>query len=489
MRLSSVPTRLRSARAWATAETRNEHTQGAPDPPGYAGEHKTAKPLDGSALDHDANGWSAYSLRCGKNCIIMGYLYRKAIQHGQLRKALDKCCRNVRWKPSVTGYEHNAQKNTYALAESLENGRYKIDRYQRFMVYEPKKREIVATRLKDRQFQRSLCDNVLYDAITRHFIADNCACLRGRGVDYALNRMTCHLERYYREQRAAAGSPALPWVADGWVLRCDIRHFFDSIPHDVAKAAIAKRVKDREAVRRVYDIIDSFGSDGHGIGLGSEVSQLVALAVLDDMDHLIKERLRIRHYIRYMDDFILVHPDRETLRQALAIIHEHLTGLGLELNGKTTIHPLRQGVNFLHWRFILTDSGKVVRKIDKAKISKERRKLRKLKEQVDAGRLTMNQVRDNYRSFKANALRGNTRSILMQMDQYYQQLFKEEPPHGKQKHGHPGMEPRAARCRSGTSGHGGSPGSQPSGSAGSAGLGAGGAAGPRKARQAAGKRG
>jgi len=215
----------------------------------------------------------------------------------------------------------------------------------------------------------------------------------------------------------------------------------------------------------------------------------VALAVLDDMDHLIKERLHIRHYIRYQDDFILIHPDRETLRRALAIIHEHLTGLDLELNDKTTIHPLRQGVNFLHWRFILTGSGKVVRKIDKAKISKERRKLRKLKEQVDAGRLTMNQVRDNYRSFKANALRGNTRSILMQMDQYYRQLFKEEPPHGKQKHGHPGMEPRAARCRSGTSGHGGSPGSQSSGSAGSAGLGAGGAAGPCKARQATEKRG
>ena len=396
----------------------------------------------------------------------MGYKYRKAIQYGQLRKALGKCCRNVRWKPSVTGYEHNAQKNTYALAEKLKNGRYKIDQYQRFLVWEPKKREIVATRLKDRQFQRSLCDNVLYDAITRHFIADNCACLRGRGVDYALNRMTCHLERFYREQRAAAGSPAPPFQADGWVLQCDIHHFFDSIPHDVAKAAIAKRVKDREAARRVYEIIDSFGGD-KGIGLGSEVSQLVALAVLDDLDHLTKERLRIRHYIRYMDDFILIHQDRETLRQALAIIREHLDRLGLVLNDKTTMHPLRQGVHFLHWRFILTDTGKVVRKIDKRKIRRERRKLRKLKGLVDSGRLTMDQVRDNFRSFKANVLRGHTRSILMQMDQYYQSLFKEEPPHGKQKYGRPDTGPRAARCRSGARQRGGEPGSSPAGSPGS----------------------
>ncbi len=390
----------------------------------------------------------------------MGYKYRKAIQFGHLRLALAKCCRNVRWKPSVTGYEHNAQKNTYALAESLKNGRYKIDKYQRFMVYEPKKREIVATRLKDRQFQRSLCDNVLYDAITRHFIADNCACLRGRGVDYALNRLTCHLERYYREQRAAAGNPTLPYHADGWVLRCDVRHFFDSIPHDVAIAAVRKRVKDREAVERVREIVESFGC-GHGIGLGSEVSQLVALAVLDDLDHLIKERLHIRQYIRYMDDFILIHHDREYLRQCLAIIREHLAGLGLELNKKTTMHPLRQGVTFLHWRFILTDTGKVVRKIDRKKISRERRKLRKLKTLLDAGRITMDQVRDNYRSFTANVQRGHTRSVLLQMDQYYKELYKEEPPNGKKRYGRPDTGPRAARCRSGSCQRAGKPGKSP----------------------------
>ena len=397
----------------------------------------------------------------------MGYIYRQAIQFGPLRAALNKCCRNVRWKPSVTGYENNAQKNTYKLAESLANGRYKIDQYQRFMVYEPKKREIVATRLKDRQFQRSLCDNVLYEAITRHFIADNCACLRGRGVDYALDRMTCHLERYYREQRAAAGSPAPPFTADGWVLRCDIRHFFDSIPHGTAKAAIVKRVKDREAVRRVYDIIDSFGNDGCGIGLGSEVSQLVALAVLDSMDHMIKEKLHIRHYIRYMDDFILIDRDKERLRQCLDVIREHLHGLGLKLNDKTTLHPLGQGVTFLHWRFILTSTGRVVRRIDRKKINRERRKLRKLKALTESGRLTMEQVRDNYRSFRANVQRGHTRSILLQMDQYYQQLFEEEPPHGKQKFGHPDAGPRTARGASGTGGHCGSPGSQPAGGAGS----------------------
>ena len=394
-------------------------------------------------------------IRCGAACITMGQKYRRAIQYGQLRKALKRCCRNVRWKPSVTGYEHNAARNTYALARSLENGRYQIDPYQRFMVYEPKKREIVATRLKDRQFQRSLCDNVLYDEITRHFIADNCACLRGRGVDYALNRLTCHLERYFREQR----------TAEGWVLQCDVRHFFDSIPHDVAAAAVAKRVTDREAVARAREIIESFGGD-HGIGLGSEVSQLVALAVLDDLDHIIKERLGIRHYIRYMDDFALIHPDKAKLQDCLAAIREHLAGLGLALNDKTNLHPLSQGVKFLHWRFILTDTGKAVRKIDRKKTSHERRKLAKLKGLLEEGRITMDQVRDNYRSFKENALRGHTRSILLQMDQYYESLFEEVAPHGSKKYGHPDTGARAARCRSGACRHCGESGEGPGGSPG-----------------------
>ena len=377
----------------------------------------------------------------------MGYLYRKAISYGALRPALDKCCRNTRWKPSVTGYEHNAAKNTWKLAEGLRNGRYKIDPYQRFMVYEPKKREIVATRLKDRQFQRSLCDNVIYDAITRHFIADNCACLRNRGVDYALNRLTMHLEKYRREQHGNTG----------WVLQCDIHHFFESISHDAAARAVHKRVKDREAAARVVEIIESFGGN-RGIGLGSEVSQLVALAVLDDLDHQIKEQLHIRQYIRYMDDFILIHPDKQHLRACLAAIRIHLDRIGLTLNDKTCIYPLKQGVKFLHWRFILTDSGKVVRRIDPRKISRERRKLRKFKIKVDAGAMSMAQVRANYQSFAANALRGHTRGIMIKMDQYYRQLFDEEAPHGKRKYGYFDRSPRASRCRSGARQHGGQPG-------------------------------
>jgi hypothetical protein len=335
--------------------------------------------------------------------------YEQVISFDNLYKGLKESCRNIRWKDSTVGCEGNALKNTYRLRQTLLNGTYKIDRYQHFTIYEPKRRDIVATRLKDRQFQRSLCDNGFYEQITKSFITDNCACLKGRGVDYTLNRMTAHLRRYY----AAHG-------CDGWVLKCDIRHYFQSIRHDIAKAAICKRVTDTQIAERACEIVDSFGEIG--LGLGSQVSQLVALAVLDDLDHFIKERLRIKHYIRYMDDFILVHEDKEYLRQCKKEIEARLFALGLQLNDKTALYPLRQGVKLLQWRFIVTDTGAIIRKMGKKKQSKQRRKLKKLYAKERRGEYAPGTAHESLVSWLANAARGDTYHERLKMINYFKNM-------------------------------------------------------------------
>lgn len=336
-----------------------------------------------------------------------------AVTFKELYKGLKKSCCNVRWKDSVTGYEANGLKNTYLLRQSLLDGTYKISGYQRFKVHEPKEREIVATRLKDRQFQRSLCDNVLYPQITRSFIRDNCACQRGKGVDNALDRLTVHLRRYYFKHGP-----------NGWALKCDIRHYFAETPHDVAKAAIRKRLTDQRAAYYTDAIIDSFGGD-KGIGLGSQVSQITELAVLDDLDHYIKERLRIKHYLRYMDDFILIHEDKSVLRAALAEIEKRLSALGLTLNEKTQILPLKNGVLWLKWRFVLTDTGKVIRKICMKSVVRERRKLRKMAKLAVAGRIPAAAITESFITWKAHAQRGNCRKIVADMQKLYDKLLSE----------------------------------------------------------------
>lgn len=344
--------------------------------------------------------------------------YDDVISFDSLYKGLKKSCSNVRWKDSVVGYEYNRLKNTYRLKQSLLNGKYKIDRYQHFVIHEPKRREIVATRLKDRQFQRSLCDNELFEQITKSFITDNCACLRGRGVDYTLNRLTAHLRRYYNAHHT-----------EGWVLKCDIHHYFENIRHDVAKAAVAKRVHDERTRARVYEIIDSFGEQG--LGLGSQVSQLIALAVLDDLDHYIKERLRIKHYIRYMDDFVLIHHDKEYLRQCWAEIESFLAGIGLKLNKKTALYPLRQGVKLLNWRFIVTDTGAIIRKMNKKKQGKQRRKLKKIYEKEMSGDYAPGTARESLICYLANLYRGDTYFERCKMIKFFNSL--EASYNGRQK--------------------------------------------------------
>ena len=336
--------------------------------------------------------------------------YDKAISFDALYKGLKKSCKNVRWKDSTVGYEFNALRNTYNLRQSLLNDTYKIDKYQKFTIHEPKERNILATRLKDRQFQRALCDNGLYEQITASFIYDNAACQQGRGVDYALKRLTEHLRRYYAKHK----------TNEGWVLSCDIREYFKSILHEAANTSICKRVTDEKMTKRACEIVDSFGE--RGIGLGSQVSQLIALAVLDDLDHFIKERLRVKHYVRYNDDFVLVHRDREFLERCLAEIRDKVGEIGLTLNHKTKLQPLKRGVKFLKWHCYLSPTGKVIRKMDKAKQGAQRRKLKKLYAKEMTGEYEKGTAKQSLDSWLANADRGHTYHARRKMIKYYNDM-------------------------------------------------------------------
>ncbi len=413
--------------------------------------------------------------------------YDEVISFGELYKGLLKSKRGVVWKDSVAGYYIHGLKNTYRLRKDLKNKTYRLSQYQMFYITEPKLREIIATRIRDRQFQRSLCDNILYPETTKHFIRDNCACQKKRGIDDALNRLEKHLRRYYVEQHEN----------DGWVLKCDIKKYFPSISHEVAYRILKKYIPDFQAYVAVCEIVESFcfseimkkllslgykkfkrstGNLAHrmmlarvmllrikltgegnennvkrklwntlkdlphgpelyewvlhaefvGIGLGSQASQILALCLLNEMDHFIKERLHIKHYIRYMDDFLLIHHDKQYLQYCRTEIEKYLQTICLRLNEKTQILKLKQGIIFLKWRFILTSTGKVVRKMSKRSITKQRRKMKKFVDRLHNEKMTMFDIYQSYQSWRANALRGDTKGIVYKMDKYYLNLFGKE---------------------------------------------------------------
>lgn len=334
----------------------------------------------------------------------------------RLYEAMLKCRRGVMWKDSVARFVNNPFPSLLRLQRSLLNGTYAISDYYEFTIHEPKTRDIISTRFTDRVFQRSLCDNYLYDQITRSFIYDNGACQLGRGTDFSRNRLKVHLSKHYRK-----------YGAEGYILRCDIKNYFGSTPHWVAKQAMAKRVPNQWALEHTYKLIDSYDSGNQkGLGLGSQITQLVQLAVLCDLDHFIKEKLRAKHYTRYMDDLVLIHHDKMFLRDCLGEIKKELAKIELTLNvSKTQIAPISQGTLYLGFVYSLADTGKVLMKLSKQNVNKRKRKLRKYVKLVQEGKMSREKADWGYDSWKAHALKGTSWELVKRMDRYYNNLWKE----------------------------------------------------------------
>lgn len=245
-----------------------------------------------------------------------------------LYDAMQHCANGVRWKASVIKYLQNGLVNTEKLRQELLDGTYKLGKQIEFKVYEPKERTVVAMRFRDRQVQRSLLHNYLAAELTRHFIYDNAAGQAGKGPDFSIRRVKMMLEKAHRL-----------YGDNVYAYTYDIKNFFGSTQHDVAKAAVRKRARDDWACRLVDQIIDSFPGDV-GIGLGSDVAQHIELAVLDDLDHFIKVRLRVKFYARYMDDFVIITDGKEHAAEYRQTIEQELARIHLQLHPKfQSTHP------------------------------------------------------------------------------------------------------------------------------------------------------
>ena len=129
-----------------------------------------------------------------------------------------------------------------------------------------------------------------------------------------------------------------------YVLKCDISKFFASIDHDILKKKLLRRIKDKDALKIVFDIIDS---NDKGLYIGSMTSQILAIFHLNDMDHFIKEDLKIKYYVRYQDDFLLFHESKQHLRYCLKELTAFLKKEHLTLNRKTRIYKNTNNFLFL----------------------------------------------------------------------------------------------------------------------------------------------
>lgn len=206
------------------------------------------------------------------------------------------------------------------------------------------------------------------------------------------------------------------------MLKCDVRKFFANINHDILKEKLKKL--DLEPV--VYDLLCIYIDCSEGLPLGYQTSQLFALYFLDDFDHFVKEKLHIRYYGRYMDDFYLIYPDKGYLQYCLKEIKAYMESLGLELNEKTQIFPLKNGIDFLGFHTYLTETGKVVRKLRHSSIKRMNAKLRRWERDYPAGRISREKILQCWQAWDAHAAHGNTWTLRQQVRDRVRNILKED---------------------------------------------------------------
>lgn len=379
-----------------------------------------------------------------------------------------KVCRNVRWKDSTINFEENRIETILKTEADLRANEYQQLVFSCFSIIERgKPRNIRACHINDRLVQNALCEQVLLPELTPKFVYDNCATLKGKGIDFALSRAKRHLQMAHREYGLDQSF---------YGLRIDIKKYFDSIDHAALKKLSKKVIKDKQIYELVCYLIDTFSFsqtldkepikgkqyyiskggkyckiknvkqflpnrkyyeyNNKSLGLGSQTSQLFALLTLNEVDHYIKEELHIKYYGRYMDDLYLLHNDSKYLAWCKIKIEEKLSEIGLVINkNKTTItkiEPIKKGSSrkghtpfkYLKWNFYLTETNGIIQVPFKQKITHQRRKLRKMAALWHKGKISTKDVQISYQGWRNHAKKGTCHYIIQDMDNYFRSLFK-----------------------------------------------------------------
>ena len=329
--------------------------------------------------------------------------------------SMEKCRLGVIWKDSVASFVLNASERIMKLEDELKSGTYQMRPPYHFTITYPKKRDIASVSFRDRVYQRSINDNELYPVMTRSFIKDNWACQKGKGTDGARDRFQEFQHKFYRKHGR-----------NGYYAQFDVEHYYQTMSHDYIENMFKEKLSE-EAFQMVKEVLRGQFDGDMGYNPGSQMIQIAGISALNPLDHFIKEQLHIKYYIRYMDDFILMHESEEYLEYCKKRIEEELAKIGFKLHPKKTrIFPVTEKIRFLGFDFQLTETGKVVVTKNPQNVKAERKKLRRLVAKSKRGEIPKESVDESYRCWREHVSYGNSYKLIQRMDKYYSDLWKEK---------------------------------------------------------------
>lgn len=343
-------------------------------------------------------------------------LFEKFVSFDNLLRAYKKTRRGKRYRRYVTSFYYNLTSNLLKIRNQLLKKSYRFDGYKVFYVHEPKKRLIKAPSFRDRIVHHALC-NVIEPIFDKKFIYDSYACRKSKGTHRAVKRLQKFLIKMSRREVKI------------YALKIDISKYFPSINHGILFQIIQKKIADPKILDFIRKLLTTsssgneynhlFPPNSHfrtnpsrGIPIGSLTSQLFANIYLNEADQFIKHKLKIKYYLRYMDDMIILAKDKEYLHQVKEQIVEFLYDqLYLTVNPrKIRIFPTNKGVDFLG--YVVFKDHILLRSVN---VRKFRKKYRKLLRMVREGRISEKKAWQSIQSWIAHAEQADTYKLRQKL--------------------------------------------------------------------------
>ena len=344
---------------------------------------------------------------------LMRNLWEVLCSEENLYFAFKKARKHKTLKTYVIKFERNLKENLLLLRRELLQKAYRPLPLERFIIRDPKTRKISKSDFRDRIIHHTLC-NIIEPIFEKCFIHDSYANRKGKGTLNAIKRF-----EFFKRKASKNNSRA------AFVFKADISRYFDTVNHKLLLQAIKKRIKDKNILWLIKIILGNYSvcNSAKGMPLGNLTSQFFANVFLNELDKFVKHKLRAKFYIRYVDDFVILHEDKYVLNSYKPEIEKFLINkLGLELHPKKSkVIDLRRGIDFLGFRNFY-----YYKLLRKANLRKIKRKLSLFKESFDNKLITYDEIYESMRGWVSYARQANTFRLRQNFSKQIESKFPNE---------------------------------------------------------------
>jgi hypothetical protein len=303
----------------------------------------------------------------------------------KLLEAHERASKGKKSKKEVILFEMDLETNIVKILNDIKNNNYKFGKYREFYVYEPKRRLIKSLPYRDRIVHQWYVEEFIKPYFCKRFISTTFACLDNRGTHKSVYKLQSYMRKMYKNNK------------NYYVLKCDISKFFYSIDKNILFDILSSHISDKKLLSFSLNILND--NSDLGIPIGNYTSQYFANIFLNELDQFVKNSLKIKYYVRYMDDFIMLLNTKEEAKNIYKKINIFLNEkLNLKLNKKSKYFPSKLGIDFCGYHIF--ESYLLVRKRFKKKINKTIKLWKYLKSK-------------NKLDFKKQQLSGNSLSAYM----------------------------------------------------------------------------